>query len=184
MEDNRIIELYLSRSEDAIKQTESKYGKYCHTIANNILQSLEDSEECVSDTYMKAWNSIPPDRPSAFKAYLGKITRNLALDKFRHYNAEKRGAGQTVEALEELGECVSAKTGDMIDEIALVELLNNFLASLSTTKRKVFMGRYWYFSSVKEIASDYRMTESKVIMMLHRTRQELKAFLEKEGISI
>lgn len=186
MDDNKIIQLFYSRSEDAIAQTAAKYGKYCHTIAYNILSSHEDSEECVNDTYLRVWNAIPPERPNKFAVYLGKITRNLSLDKFKHYNTEKRGAGQTLLALDEIGDCIpsSHHAERTVDDIVLVEILNDFLASLNATTRKVFMRRYWYFSSVKEIATECGISESKVKMMMLRARQELKAILEKEGILI
>ena len=186
MEDSKIIDLYWERSEDAIGRTAEKYGKYCRTIAYNILNSTEDSEECVNDTYLRAWNSMPPQRPNKLAVYLGKITRNLSLDKYRAHNAEKRGAGQAPTALEELSDCIPDKrnTEQIIDDIVLVETLNRFLASLNRETRIVFMRRYWYFSTVKEIASDYGMTESKIKMMMYRTRQDLKALLEKEGVLI
>ena len=138
MEDNQIIQLYFDRSEEAITQTAQKYGKYCHTIAYNILHNMEDSEECVNDTYWKAWSAIPPSKPKRLAAFLGKITRNLSLDKFRRYKADKRGGGEMALALEELGDCVSSseKTEEYVDEMFLVETLNQFLASLSTEQRK------------------------------------------------
>ena len=186
MEDNHIIQLYFDRSEEAISQTAVKYGKYCQTIAYNILHNLEDSEECVNDTYLKVWGIIPPRRPSKFAAFLGKITRNLSLDKYRHYTAHKRGGGEMAVTLEELGDCVSSldSMDDYTDEIVLVDTLNRFLASLSVEHRKIFMRRYWYVCSVKEIADDYGISESKVKMSLLRSRNQLKAFLEKEGIAL
>lgn len=186
MEDNQIIQLYFDRSEEAISQTAVKYGKYCHTIAYNILHNFEDSEECVNDTYWKAWSIIPPRKPKRLAAFLGKITRNLSLDVYRHYTAEKRGGGEMSLALEELGDCVSSleSLDDHADEMVLVDTLNRFLASLSAEHRKIFMRRYWYVSSVKEIADDYGITESKVKMSLLRSRNQLKAVLEKEGIAL
>ena len=186
MEDNQIIRLYFDRSEEAISQTAAKYGKYCHTIAYNILHNFEDSEECVNDTYWKAWNIIPPRRPRRLAAFLGRITRNLSLDKYRYYTADKRNGGELAVALEELGDCISfiGSMDDHTEEIVLVEVLNSFLASLSAEHRKIFMRRYWYVSSVKEIADDYDITESKVKMSLLRSRNQLKAALEKEGIAL
>lgn len=186
MEDNQIIQLYFDRSEDAISQTAVKYGKYCHTIAYNILHNFEDSEECVNDTYWKAWGIIPPRRPKKLAAFLGKITRNLSLDVYRHYTADKRGGGEMAIALDELGDCVSSLVSmdDYTNEMVLVDTLNRFLASLSAEHRKIFMRRYWYISSVKEIADDYGITESKVKMSLLRSRNQLKAVLEKEGIAL
>ena len=186
MEDNQIIQLYFERSEDAISQTAVKYGKYCHTIAYNILHNFEDSEECVNDTYWKAWGIIPPHRPKRLAAFLGKITRNLSLDMYRHYTADKRGGSEMAIALDELGDCVSSveSMDDYTEKKVLVDALNNFLASLSAEHRKIFMRRYWYVSSVKEIAEDYSITESKVKMSLLRSRNQLKAVLEKEGIAL
>ena len=186
MEDNQIIRLYCERSEEAIRQTAAKYGNYCHTIAYNILHNLEDSEECVNDTYWKAWGIIPPRRPKRLAAFLGKITRNLSLDRYRRYTAEKRGSGEVDVALEELGECLSSEESmeAHADEMVLTEILNRFLESLSAEQRKIFMRRYWYVSSVKEIAEDYGITESKVKMSLLRSRNQLKAALEKEGIAL
>lgn len=186
MEDSQIIQLYFERSEDAISQTAVKYGKYLHTIANNILCSFEDSEECVSDTYWKAWSVIPPRRPRRFSAFLGKITRNLSLDRYRQRTAEKRGSGEFAVALEELGDCVS-QSGSMdnhADDMVLTELLNRFLTGLPAEQRKIFIKRYWYVCSVKEIADDLGISESKVKMSLLRSRNQLKALLEKEGIAL
>lgn len=186
MDDNRIIDLYFSRSENAISETSIKYGKYCYRIAFNILCNSEDSEECVNDTYMKAWNVIPPQRPNKFSVFLGKITRNLALDKYKFYRAKKRQGDSSALVFEELKDCIpnTSATEDIIDNVILAEILSKFLASLPTETRKVFVRRYWYFSSVKEIASDYKMTESKVKMMLSRTREQLKKLLEKEGVCL
>lgn len=186
MEDDQIIKLYWERSEDAITQTARKYGKYCHTIAYNILQNTQDSEECVNDTYWKAWGTIPPRRPQRFAAFLGKITRNLSLDRYRRDSAEKRGAGRMTIALEELADCVpsSDSTDRMLDEMMLVELLNRFLASLAPDHRKIFIRRYWYVSDIREIAEDYGMTESKVKMSLLRSRNQLKELMEKEGVAL
>ena len=186
MEDNQIIQLYFDRSEDAISQTAIKYGKYCHTIAYNILHNFEDSEECVNDTLWKAWGVIPPRRPKRLAAFLGRITRNLSLDTYRRYTAEKRGGSEIAIALEELGDCASSQDGmdDHVDEMVLVDTLNSFLAGLPADHRKIFMRRYWYVSSVKEIADDYGITESKVKMSLLRSRNLLRSILEKEGITL
>ena len=186
MEDNQIIQLYFDRSEEAIYQTEAKYGNYCHTIAFNILHNLEDSEECVNDTFWKVWGIIPPRKPKRLAAFLGKITCNLSLDMYRHYSAEKRRGGEMAIALDELSECISAPESqeDPIEKLVLTDVLNHFLASLSVENRKIFMRRYWYVSSVKEIALDYGITESKVKMSLYRSRILLKTILEKEGIAL
>lgn len=186
MDDRQIIELYNERSEAAISETADKYGKYCHYIAYNILFNEQDSEECVNDTWFRAWNTIPPQQPNKLSAFLGKITRNLALDKYKFYNREKRGNGQTALVLEELGECISAgnRTEQEVEERQLVEVLNTFLRSLPSEKRRILVRRYWYLSPVKEIAKDFAMSESSVKTILHRTRIKLKHFLEKEGIVV
>lgn len=184
MEDRQIIDLYWERSEAALSQTAKKYGRYCHTIAFHVLRSAEESEECVSDTYMAAWKSIPPHRPSVLKTFLGKITRNLALNRYEYLHAEKRNAGQIPLVLDELRECLpsSDHTEDVVDNIVLAELLDRFLAELSAEQRKIFMRRYWYLSSVREIAEEYGLSESKVKMSLFRSRKTLRQILEKEGI--
>lgn len=186
MDDKQIIDLYWARSENAISETADKYGKYCHYIAYNILFNDEDSEECVNDTYLKAWGVIPPQRPNRLSTFLGKITRNLALDRYKYNSREKRGNGQMPLVLDELAECVSAtdNTEHIIDDMVVVDCFNCFLAVLPTETRKIFMRRYWYFSSIKEIAADFSISESKVKMTLLRTRNELKEVLEKEGIEL
>lgn len=184
MEDNKIVELYWERSETAITETANKYGRYCNTIAYNILHNKEDAEECVNDTYMKVWGVIPTLRPQRFSSFIGKITRNLSLHKYEYYKAKKRDYDETTITIEELQNCIqnSDKVEGIIDDIALTEVLNRFLFGLSVEKRKVFMRRYWYLSSIKEIAFDYQMTESKVKMILLRVRKDLQKLLEREGI--
>lgn len=184
MEDWQIVDLFWKRSESAITETAKKYEKYCYYIAFNILHSKEDSEECVNDTYLRAWGSIPPQRPEKLSVFLGKITRNLSINRFKHRTAWKRGKGHYVMALEELQECIPSMTSveQAMEDKALVELFNRFLGGLPLEKRKIFMRRYWYFSQVKDIATEYGMSESKVKMSLMRTRKELKDFLEKEGV--
>lgn len=184
MEDKQIISLYWERSENAISATADKYGRYCHTIAFNILHDYENSEECVNDTYFNAWNTIPPQRPGKLRAFLGKITRNLALNRWGQYHAEKRGGGQVPLVLEELRECVPASGEQVADELALVEILNQFMGTISAERRKIFMRRYWYMDTIKEIAESYSMGESAVKMALLRSRNELKQLLEKEGFDL
>ncbi len=184
MNDKQIIELFMQRSETAISQTEKKYGKYCYYIARNILRNEQDSEECVSDTFLRAWNAIPPKTPNNLATFLGKITRNLALDKYKYNNSEKRGNGQPALALDELDECIPAETDTekAVSDKELASALNSFLAGLPKEKRQVFVRRYWYLSSIREIAKDYGISESKTKVMLLRTRKELKNYLEKAGI--
>ncbi len=186
MEDHEIVDLYWARSEDAIGETEAKYGRYCYYIAFNILHDNEDSEECVNDTYLKAWNAMPDRRPNRLSAFLGKITRNLALNRWESYHAEKRGSGQVPLALEELHECIpSAHSGEgLADELALADVLDRFLASLPKEKRRIFMRRYWYLSPIAEIAADHSMSESKVKMSLLRARNALRRVLAEEGIAL
>lgn len=183
MEDKAILELFWARSEDAIVETEHKYGRYCHYIAFNILNSHEDSEECVNDTCLKAWQIIPPQRPNRLATFLGKITRNLALDRYKFNNRDKRGGSQLPLVFEELEAFIGASDPEqyMVDEMVLTDCINRFLGSLPTEKRILFMRRYWHFSSIKDIARDFSISEGKVKMTLLRTRNELKQFLEKEG---
>lgn len=185
MDDKQILDLYWARSEKAIAETISKYGRYCRSIAYNILRNNEDCEECVNDTYLKAWESIPPQRPNSLSAFLGRITRNLSLNKYKHNKTHKRGLGQIPLVLEELQECIPSvnNTEHLADELVLTEVLNRFLADLPPEARMIFMRRYWYMSSIKEIAADFSASESKVKMSLSRSRNKLRDLLGKEGIS-
>lgn len=183
MDDQEIVELYFKRSEVAIVETQRKYNKYCGTIAKNILHSVEEAEECVNETWFKAWESIPPNRPKRLTVYLGKITRNLSLDRYRSRKADKRGSGQLELCLNELAECVGARES-IPDEIALKEIVNQFLRELKPKARHVFMLRYWYMYSGRDIAKNCLMSEAAVKMSLQRTRNALKEYLEKEGVPI
>lgn len=184
MTDARIIELYWERKEQAIEETDRKYGPYCRSIAYNVLRSHEDAEESVNDTYLRAWNSMPPEKPNILSAFLGKICRRLSIDRWRRSKAEKRGSGEVPLALEELESCIPSGSGDPADELELRELqrlYERFLVSLPATERKVFLCRYWYMDSIADIARRFGFTESKVTSMLHRTRERFRAVLEKEG---
>ena len=184
MDDRAIIELYNQRDENAIGETQKKYGRYCHTIAYNILRSDEDSEECVNDTYLKVWNTIPPTVPQRFSAFIGKITRNTALDRYAQISAQKRDCGVEV-ALDEIAECISSEmTGSVSDEMALKNAINGFLATLPRRTRIIFMRRYFYLLSIKEIAAGLSMSESNVKVTLMRTREKFREYLENEGIVI
>ncbi len=184
MEDQKIVALYWERSEAAIKETEAKYGTYCHSVAYRILQSTEDAEECVNDTYLKAWEAMPPHKPTRLSTFLGKITRNLALNRYWHNRAQKRTAEIEL-ILDEVGEFLPDPTEQPIsEEVALREAINGFVASLSPRNRKLFVRRYFYCSSVREAARDLGMTENAAKVTLHRLRAEFKAYLEKEGIGI
>ena len=183
MEDSQIIDLYLKRDERAIDETATKYGSYCEKIAYNILLDRFESEECVNDTYLKTWNSIPPTLPRIFSAFLAKITRNLALGRYRHKNAEKRSGTEI--SLDELSECVGK--GDISDEIELTELggmISKFLLTESPTARRLFIRRYFFEESIKEIAKAHGMAAGSVKTSLHRTRMRLKNYLAKEGVFI
>lgn len=186
MDDKEILELYITRSEQAISETSQKYGRYCHYIAYSILQNDEDSKECVNDTYLQAWNSIPPQHPNRLQTFLGKITRNLSINKWEKRSAEKRGAGQVPMILDELAECVSSNenTAQTVEDVVIREVLNQFLENLPAETRKIFVRRYWYMSSVKEIAEEYNLSQSKVAVTLFRTRGKLKVALEKEGVTL
>ncbi len=186
MEDREIVELYWKRNADAVKETASKYGGYCKTIARNILGSNEDAEECVNDTYLHAWNSIPPHRPKVFSAYLGKITRNLSFDRFKRRRAEKRGGGELALVLEELGECVSGSDSveQEVEKKELVGAIERFLGTLSPQKRTMFLCRYWYAAPIAEIAQRFDMTEGNAAVILCRIRSKLKAYLTERGYGI
>ncbi len=184
MEDKQIVALYWERSETAISETEKKYGRYCRYIAYNILYSNQDAEECVNDTYQKAWETMPPKQPELLSAYLGKLTRSLAINRFRYDHAVKRSPGMEV-ILDEAAEFISDPNGvDALDEIHLRDVINSFVASLTQEVRIVFVRRYWYMSSVRDIAADLGITESKVKVILMRTRKKFKEHLEREGISV
>ena len=185
MDDNKIIELYWNRSEKAISETATKYGGYCYTIAYNILSNSEDSEESVNDTWLAAWNTMPPKRPKLLAAFLGKMTRYISLDRWKNRIAAKRGGGAVPLVLEELEECISGEDsveGEYLKkEFAM--MMNQFMENLPETERKVFMCRYWYMDSIEDIAERFSFSESKVTSMLHRTRGKLRKMLEQEGIA-
>ena len=182
MDDQKIIDLYWSRSESAISESDQKYGKYCYSIAYNILTNNEDAEESVSDTYMAAWKSMPPKRPSILATFLGKITRHLSIDRWRSRNRYKRGCGEIVLALEELEDCIAADqtVEKAYERKQLALVFNGFLESLPETERQVFLCRYWYLDSISVIANYYGFSDSKVTSMLYRTRKKLREVLKKE----
>ena len=182
MEDKQRVDLYWERSESAIKETEKKYGKYCHYIAYQILENDGDAEEVVNDTYLKTWQTIPPKRPEALKPYVGMICRHRAFDVYEERNTQKRG--QIPMVLDELAECLPSEEEDWASEISLRDSLNSFLRGLPLKTRNIFIRRYWYTSSLSEIAEEYSMKESAVGMLLLRTRQKLKTHLQKEGFNV
>ncbi|MBQ8837305.1 MAG: sigma-70 family RNA polymerase sigma factor [Clostridia bacterium] len=183
MTDEKIIELYNVRDEAALKETKAKYGRCCYSIAYNILHTKEDAEECENDTYLDAWNTIPPQKPRILSSFLCMLTRRISLDRFRKRSADKRGGGETVLSLDELEECIPA--GQSIDErITAKELsktVSEFLSALPRAECDVFMRRYFYFDTVSEICTRYGFSQSKVKMMLKRTRDKLQKHLKKEG---
>lgn len=183
MDDLGIVRLYHARDEAAIKATADKYGAYCYSIAYNILQSHSDSEESVNDTYLDAWNSMPPHSPSVLSVFLGKITRRISIDKWRKRRAERRGGGETSLLLDELAECIP-DTNDVestVDAHALEAVIDSFVRSLSDTERRIFLRRYWYAEPVAVISDDYGFSVSKVKSSLLRTRKKLRSILTKEG---
>ena len=184
MEDRQIIDLLWERSEQGINEIARKYGRYCHKIAFNILADREDSEECISDTYLKVWNTIPPNRPESLSAYIGRIVRNLSLNKWEQRGAQKRGGGQICAALDELSRCIPSNSGRSVEDVELAEIINSFLAQMEVEKRRIFIKRYWYMDSVKEISKELGFSESRVKMSLYRSRSQLRLWLEKEGVSI
>lgn len=189
MTDEQIIELYFSRDESAIAQTSKKYSAYLRTVANNILNSAEDADECENDTYLRAWDAMPPHRPALLRTFLAKITRNLALNMLEKKSALKRG-GNAAQLLSELEECsggIRAEQPDIEQEAEntrLAQVINDFVGKLSKETRVVFVRRYWYADSISEIAERCGMSESKVKSMLMRLRQKLKKRLEEEDIPL
>ncbi len=184
MEDLCIVELYWNRSEKAIAETSAKYGKYCYSIAYHILMNAEDAEESVNDTWLDAWNAMPPHRPSVLSTFLGKLTRRISIDRWRERSAKKRGGGEMPLVLEELEGCIIS--GQDIEhevlEQELVGALDGFLSKLPDTERDVFVCRYFFLLSVAEICEKFHFSQSKVKSMLSRTRRRLFAYFEKEGL--
>ena len=184
MEDSAIVDLYWQRSERAIPETECKYGGYCHTVAMRIVNNREDAEECVNDTWLGAWNSMPENRPSYLAPYLAKLTRWLSISKLKTQNRLKRGGGEIMLSLAELDSELGEGT-DLARQIELKELaeyLNSFLSELPEEERQVFLARYWYVASIHEISEKSGCSESKVKSMLLRIRRRLKKALEVEGL--
>lgn len=183
MDDKSIVDLYFSRNQDAIAQTDKKYGHYCYCIAYNILTNKEDAEECVSDTYMAAWSAMPPRRPSVLSTFLGKITRHISIDRWRERAATKRGGGEVPLALEELKDCVAGMQNVELDyeRKEIIRAYVKFLDTLPVSERRVFLCRYWYVESIETIAGKFGFSQSKVKTMLHRIRAKLRKQLAKEG---
>ena len=185
MEDREIIELYWRRSERAIACSEEKYGAYCRAVARQILRSLEDTEECVSDTWLAAWNAMPPHRPAVLRTFLGRLARNLAVNRRIYDGAQKRGGGEVTLALEELQECAGGDTAEEAFEAAeLGRLIDRFLRGLSASECNLFLRRYWYLDSIDMLAARYGLRPGAVKTRLHRTREKLRTFLRKEGYAL
>ena len=185
MDDAQIIELFFARSEDAVAAVSDRYGGYCLTIAQRIVPTPEDAEECVSETWLRAWNAIPPQRPKILRLFLGKITRNVSLNRLAAETAAKRGGQEAAAALEELEGVVGT---DAVEEAAdaaeLERCIAAFLAAQKPQNRKVFLRRYYYFDTTAEIARRLRLREANVLVILSRTRAALRTYLEKEGYTV
>ena len=186
MEDHEIVQLYLERNEQAIAETSAKYGSYCSRIAMNILNSSEDAEECVNETYWNTWNSIPTHRPKLLATFLGKIVRNLSFNRYKAKHSKKRGGQEIVLILDELGEIVSdrASVEDEVISKELIRTVNTFIRTLSEEKRYLFLRRYWYSDSIAAIASQCKKTENSVSVELNRIRTKLRAYLAERGYEL
>lgn len=183
MDDSKILDLFWQRKEKAIVEIEKKYGNYCAAIAGNILWDREDVRECLNDTWFRAWNGIPPEKPSNLRMFLAKIARNLAIDRYRSNTAVKRGGSNVSVVLDELEECISG-TGNVEQEMDVKELgqiINSFVYTLPKREAGIFVRRYFYLESTSKIAQGYGLQESNVHMILHRTRKKLKTILIEEG---
>lgn len=186
MDDASIVQLYWDRNEQAIPETAAKYGSYCVSIAKNILGNHEDAEECVNDTYLRAWNAMPPHKPGLLSAFLGKITRNLSIQRYRYNTAHKRGGSQTAIVLDEIAELVSGANDaeQELDRKELVRAIDDFLDSIPKSRKNLFVCRYWYFDSISEIANRFGMTENHVSVTLNRLRLTLHNYLLERGFEL
>lgn len=186
MEDGKIIDLYWARSQLAISESEKKYGSYCHTIARRILDREEDAEECVNDTWLHAWNAMPPQRPGVLSAFFGKLTRNLSLDRWRRLRAAKRGGSQVEVALHELEDCLPdrRRPDEELEAGETAELISAFLRRQSELDRVLFVRRYFHLEPLDSLGRRFGLTTGQVKSRLHRTRQKLRAELEREGVAV
>lgn len=185
MEDMQLVTLFWARDESAIRETDRKYGPYCFQISINILTSREDAEECVSDTWLRAWDTMPPERPRSLRAYLGRIVRNLSISVYRRRHAQKRFAGiETL--LSELGDCVPiyGATEQAAEAHQITEAINDWLASLDRRDRILFVRRYWYGDPARDLARAAGMTQGQLSGKMHRLREQLRLHLEQEGITL
>ena len=186
MEDKDIVRLYWDRNERAIDETSAKYGSYCTSIAMNILNNREDAEECVNDTYLNTWKSIPPHKPNMLSTFLGKIVRNLSFNKYKHIHSIKRGGDEISLILDELSEIVSGKE-TVLDNVLrneLIKTIDNFIKTLSEEKRYIFIRRYWYSDSIKAIAAECSRTENSISVELNRMRNKLRKYLAERGYDL
>ena len=185
MDDKEIIKLYNERNEQAISASDKVYGKYCYSIAYRIVDNESDAKEIVNDTYLKAWNTIPPQSPDSLRGYLGMLARSIAIDRLRYYRSDKRGGVRVDAVIMELSECAgNSYGGDIVDKMALGKALNSFLKSLKERNRNIFIRRYWYVDSVSEIAVRFSLSENAVKAILLRARRSLEKYLEKEGVKL
>lgn len=182
MEDARIVELYLQRHENAVTETASKYGKMFYSVSFGVLRCHEDAEECVNDTYARLWDSIPPSEPDNLGAFGSRIARNTALNRLKASSAEKRAHSSVL--YEELEECLPSRESDITDKLALSQAISRFLASETPTKRMIFVRRYFYMDTTRDISKLLRMPEATVRMTLHRMRKRFRKYLEEEGFSV
>ena len=185
MEDIEIIDLYWNRNETAVKETDNKYGRFCHSIAMNILSVWEDAEECVSDSYQKAWNSIPPERPNAFRAWLGRIVRNLSINRWHHNRAHKRYNGME-ELLSELADCIpdTNTTESILEAQELSEHINDWLGTLTAVDRALFVRRYWNGEQLQSLAESSETTPNKLAGRMFRLRKSLQNYLTAKGVAL
>lgn len=181
MQDEQIIQLFFARDELALEQTQQKYGSYCKTIAMNVLHDESDSDECVNDTYLAAWNSIPPTKPESLSAYLARLTRNISINRYKSRTTERRGGGEFALSLDELDDCIA---GEGVSTEDLGKLISKFLYGEKKEARQVFVRRYFYSDSISDISKRFAMSESKVKSMLHRTRLALREFLSENDVHI
>ena len=186
MEDGQILDLFWARSEDAIAETDKKYGAYCYQVSYNILRNRQDADECVNDTWLRAWNAMPPHRPGKLQAFLGKLTRNLSLDRWDRMQAQKRGGGRTALLLSELTDCIPAPGGveHTLEDAAVAEAIAAWLRKQPARNRVAFVRRYWYADSTTQVAKRLGLSEGGVKSLLHRLRGSLKSHLEQEGINL
>ncbi len=184
MEDERILDLFFERDEIALKETDIKYGRYCERIADNILGNAEDTKECKQDTYLAAWNTIPPKRPQMLRTYLGRLIRNISLNRYEAEHALKRGGGQLVWVLDELCECVPRGLDPalQIETKELALRINECLKKMSMKERTIFLRRYWYTEPIADIATELKLTESNVKVILHRSRKKIRKYLVVRGL--